>query len=120
MADTAVLNTELVRLEDRKEEGLPPKSFTDAVQQGEPVDETTDAKSGNSSENVKGMSGTGVGLKEEKIAQDKQIRTDGITNGNMNGKENAQKMELEGRSEATTPDTNGSEEKKDFVGAVRN
>lgn len=119
MADTVVLTAEPAMPEERKEEGLPPKSFADAVQQGETVNETADTKSDNASESRDETKGTAVGLEEKRIAQDEPIETDGITNGDVNEKKNVQKMELAERSEATTPETNGPE-KKDFAGAVRN
>lgn len=119
MADTAVLKAEPARPEERKEEGLPPKSFADAVQQGETADETAHTKPDNASESRDETNGTAVGLEEEKLAQDEPMNTDGISNGDVNGKENVQKMELGRKSEANTPETNGSEE-KDFAGAVRN
>ena len=122
MADTAVLNVEPARPEDRREEGLPPKRFADAVQQGETVNDTIDAKSGDASGNQnETKNGTSLGLKEEDIARDEPIRTGNITNGKVNDEkqENIQKMELGGKSEATTPETIGSRE-KDFAGAVRN
>lgn len=120
MADTAVLNAEPARPEDRKDEGLPPKSFADAVQQGETANKMADTKSDNAQESRDETNGTGVGLEEEKIAQDEPIKTDGIANGDVNENENVQKMELGGKSEATALETNGSEEKKDFAGGVRN
>ena len=120
MADTTVLNAEPARPEDRKEEGLPPKSFADAVQQGKTVNDTVDAKSRDTSRNQNETNGTGVGLKEEATKRDEPIRTDNITNGKVNDEkqENVQKMELGGKSEASTPKINGFKEKVN--GAVRN
>lgn len=120
MADTAVLNAEPARTGEGKEEGLPPKSFADTVQQGEIANKMADTMSGNAQESRDETSGTGVGLQEEKMTQDEPIKTGRITNGDMNENDNVQKMELGGKSEATAPETNGSEEKKGFTGAVRN
>lgn len=124
MADTAVLNAEPVRPEVRKEKGLPSKTFEDAVQQEEPVNKATDAKSEDAPKNQNGTNGTnetGVGLKENNIGKDQPISSDGITNGETKHptKESFQKEELGGKSKATTPETNGSQG-KDFAGAVSN
>lgn len=121
MADTAVLNAEPARPEEREKAKLPPKSFADAVEQGPTVDETVDAKSSNALQSENETNGTQIGLKEEEVAKDEPIATEGITNGKVNdaGNENVQKVEKGDKSEDITPETDGSDEdSKSFAEAV--